>query len=506
MASLDNPEIPERECVTPPQEESPHDDPELESDDEDEEDPLQRFAAVLAALNLDALPRLAVEARQKLHPGTQYENPTVGDPMSGSYHILYPLEFADGIRWLVKTPVNGVEGKWDELSAASLTSEANTMRLLKRETTVPVPEVFEFSATTNNKLNCPYIFMSSISGRPLQEVWHARNSGVTDPDILHAHRVRALEGIALAMVQLGKYNFGQGGCPLYDSKGNISGIGSMRSTDCQAELDRLFVDGDPCDDPIYVEKPVSLDTKEFYTFFMELHPSTHLVPRGLDILLRQLIDWLPKVPGPNPFVLAHPDFDIQNVLVSDDGQLQGIIDWDGVAAVPRSTGNECYPSWLTRDWDPMSYHYQEPTEDDEEPPINTEDSPENLKKYRQVYRECFKKAQEQGEGWLSSLWRRWSNILSSCVMSRNTGRLAGNDDITRQSLIADNLAIAAADVTCRAAILSTVVQKASAAMDLDEDDELSLLDLAEGLAEDELEESLLETLKCGFEKLLQMPL
>ncbi|KAH8734183.1 hypothetical protein BGZ61DRAFT_491590 [Ilyonectria robusta] len=322
--------------------------------------------------------------------------------------------------------------------------------------------------------------MSSISGRPLQEVWHARNSGVTDPDILHAHRVRALEGIALAMVQLGKYNFGQGGCPLYDSKGNISGIGSMRSTDCQVELDRLFVDGDPCDDPIYVEKPVSLDTKEFYTFFMELHPSTHLVPRGLDILLRQLIDWLPKVPGPNPFVLAHPDFDIQNVLVSDDGQLQGIIDWDGVAAVPRSTGNECYPSWLTRDWDPMSYHYQEPTEDDEEPPINTEDSPENLKKYRQVYRECFKKAQEQGE--------------------------AGNDDITRQSLIADNLAIAAADVTCRAAILSTVVQKASAAMDLDEDDELSLLDLAEGLAEDELEESLLETLKCGFEKLLQMPL
>lgn len=504
MASMDNPEIPERECVTPPQEEPFHDDSELESDDE--EDPLQHFAAVLAALNLDALPRLAAEARQRLHSGTQYENPTVGDPMSGSFHILYPLKFADGVRWLVKIPANGVEGKWDELSAASLTSEANTMRLLKRETTVPVPEVFEFSSTTNNKLNCPYIFMSFISGRPLQEVWHARNSGVTDPDILHSHRVHALEGIASAMVQLGKYTFNRGGCPLYDSKGNISGIGSTRLTDRQAELDRWFVDGDPCEDPIYVEKPVSLDTKEFYTFFMDLHPPTDLVPRGSDILLRQLIDWLPKVSGPNPFVLAHPDFDIQNVLVSDDGQLQGIIDWDGVAAVPRSTGNGCYPSWLTRDWDPMSYDYQEPTEDDEEPPVNTEDSPENLKRYRQVYRESFKKTQEQCDGWLSSLWRRWSNILSSCVMSRNTGRLAGSDDITRQSLIADNLAIAAADVACRSGILSTVVKKASAAMDLDEEDELLFLDFAEGLAEDELEESLLETLKSGFDKLLRMPL
>ncbi len=72
-------------------------------------------------------------------------------------------------------------------------------------------------------------------------------------------------------------------------------------------------------------------------------------------LLRQLINWIPDPSGVNSFVLTHRDFDIQNLIVSEDGELRGIIDWDGVAAVPRTLGNERYPEWLTRDWDPGMY-------------------------------------------------------------------------------------------------------------------------------------------------------
>ena len=38
--------------------------------------------------------------------------------------------------------------------------------------------------------------------------------------------------------------------------------------------------------------------------------------------------------GP-PFVLSHPDFGSQNVLVDDDGTITGIIDWDNVDICPR---------------------------------------------------------------------------------------------------------------------------------------------------------------------------
>lgn len=37
--------------------------------------------------------------------------------------------------------------------------------------------------------------------------------------------------------------------------------------------------------------------------------------------------------------------------------LPGILDWEGVAAFPECLGNLCYPSFLTRDWDPSMYSY-----------------------------------------------------------------------------------------------------------------------------------------------------
>ncbi|KPM45198.1 hypothetical protein AK830_g1369 [Neonectria ditissima] len=477
--------------------------------EDDEENPLGNFAAVLAALNLDALPQVAAETRRKLE-WAEYENPTVGDPMNGSYHILFPLQFSDGVCWLAKIPINGVEGKWDALSAATLSSEANTMRLLKRETTIPVPQVFDFSSTTANKLNCPYIFMSFISGRPLQDVWFNRD---VDADTLHSHRVRALEGVAAAMHQLGKYTFDRGGTPLFDSNGNLQpGVGPMRSTDAQAELDRWFVDKDPSTDPIYVEQPPSRDARGFYTFVMDLHPPSgkFAVMKGARVLQHHLINWLPKTVGPK-FVLAHPDFDIQNILVAEDGQLQGIIDWDGVVARPRSTGNEAYPSWLTRDWDTMMYHYARPADevdgDDED---ILEDSPEALKRYRQVYRQCFSKAkglgdQQRGDfgGQLRSLWSGWFNPLS-CFAGRRQPT-TDSDVITRQSLVVDNVIIAATNPTCQTAILRKVLKEISSVSDDDDEaEDLNFLDVVEALAGNEEDESLLKSLKCGFEKLLEM--
>ena len=91
--------------------------------------------------------------------------------MYGSYHVLFPLKFDIELRLVAEIPINGTADKWDELSASALTSEAETMRLLKRETTIPLPNVLDFSPTPNNALGCPYIIMSFISGAPLYGVW-----------------------------------------------------------------------------------------------------------------------------------------------------------------------------------------------------------------------------------------------------------------------------------------------------------------------------------------------
>ncbi|KZV83170.1 hypothetical protein EXIGLDRAFT_324047 [Exidia glandulosa HHB12029] len=57
-----------------------------------------------------------------------------------------------------------------------------------------------------------------------------------------------------------------------------------------------------------------------------------------------------------PFTLEHPDLDSQNVFIDDDtGEISALIDWDGVAVLPRQLGALRYPAWLTLDWNPLSY-------------------------------------------------------------------------------------------------------------------------------------------------------
>lgn len=150
-------------------------------------------------------------------------------------------------------------------------------------------------------------------------------------------------------------------------------------------FDRWFVHEDPDNDPIYIECVASSDPKAYYTLMLDMHPEQNQVPKGLAMLLRQLISWIPEPSRMDPFILAHPDFDTQNLIVSEEGELQGLIDWDGVAALPRTLGNERYPRWLTRDWDPATYGYQEPMKKGVEPEGVREDSPESLAYYRGIY-------------------------------------------------------------------------------------------------------------------------
>ena len=449
--------------------------PYMHSAEDDENAEL--FSAVLSTLDREELPPLASAILQRLQPPYQTTNakPSVGKPLYGSYHVLFLLTFAMGLCWIAKIPVNGTASKWDELSASALTSEANTMRLLKRETTIPLPDVLDFSSTTQNTLRCPYIIMTFISGIPLYDIWFGHRLNGVSPDTTHLRRIRSLKSIASAMVQLDRFSFRTGGRLVFGSDGNPSDIKSTRRVDHKAMLDRWFIHKDPDDDPIYIECAASGDTKAYYTLMLDIHPEQNPVPEGLAMLLRQLISWISEPSRMDPFVLAHPDFEIQNFIVSEEGELRGIIDWDGVAAVPRTLGNERYPGWLTRDWDPAMYGYKESMEHGVEPEGVWEDSPECLAYYRNIY-----------DG----------------IMARHrTERRRGSEgNLCRVSLITENLAIAVDDPRCRNAILRKMVHEIWTAAGGGEQPDFT--DLAEMFAEGNMDVVVIETLYRGFNTLL----
>jgi Phosphotransferase enzyme family len=413
-----------------PEDNEPHSNSSVSSDEEERE----TFAAVMENIRLDRLAEYASNTRKRCSYWTEQQEfhvLEIGAPMFGSYHVLYPVKFNDGVRWLLKVPSNGTKDKFNETSARALRSEARTMRCIKQKTTIPIPTVYSFSDTYYNELNCPFILLEFMDGKPLYDVWFDK----TQPkEIVHARRTRCLQDLAAAMVQLGQFSFKQAGSIMINEV-HDDDIGPLRQNDFASMLQRRNDEGyDGL--PIFVERGPFSDPKEYYTALLSSQDEpANEFDRGQLKLLQLLVDWIPEPEptfGYESFVLAHDDLDVQNILVAEDGTLKAIIDWDGISAVPRSVGNERYPSWLTRDWDPAMYGWNEDMDRGIEPKGLWEDSPETLRRYRSIYAESIR------------------------ALSKSPNP---NFNLTRNSVVCENILIAVNDPLCTFGILENILKK-----------------------------------------------
>ncbi|KAI1202509.1 kinase-like domain-containing protein [Nemania serpens] len=442
------------------------DDEDDDDDDEDDEDPWR-----LLPFDAEFLQTWATVVRNELmnsgNDTAPVECTSVLDPMSGSYNTVFPLVFSDGIRWALKVPQTIPSGGFDASAAHTLTTEALAIRFIKQETTIPVPEVHRFHAGMDNSLQYPYILTDFIDGVPLYEVWFDHS----EPELLESRRMNALQDIASAMVQLGKFTFSRGGSPVFDSNGRISDVGSERKADVAASLAAKDEDSE-----VWCDLGPFTNAKSYLLAMLDRRdPPPDEYSRGIYKLLRLFIDWLSELENledDGDFVLAHPDLDIQNIMVTKEGRVCGLIDWEGVAVVPACTGNLCYPSFLTRDWDSMAYSYDENGTAEEN---EKENSPEELQHFRAAY----------------------SNMIEKLYGSMGTKCPSW----TRKSLLIENLKIAADNLVTTHGIVDKVFEE----MGKDEekplefdDEELDVYEVACELAEACLDEGKLELLKDRF--------
>ena len=521
-------------------EDEPENEPENEPESDYDDDSMAEFAPVLAALNFERLPHFASAVYRSKQQATGAEEKSDSDPsltpmdctficppLYGSYHIVFPLKFTDGTQWVLKVPSAGYAGHWSEISARSLRSEALTMQFLKRNTTIPIPDVYIFDASLDNELNCPFILMECIQGIPLHKVWFDETA---TPAFLEQCRKRALEDIAEAMVQLNKFSFNQCGSLSFDKEGNIIEISSMPFWDQSNTPVKTLQDfdmGEECE-----IGPFS-DAKTYLQYSMNSRqPLGSITCRGSLMddsmigsykLLRLFFDWIPAefYDNNSGFVLSHLDFAIQNALVTEEGKLCGLIDWDGVSVGPRCIGCEKYPSWLTRDWDPVMYRY------DPEDPIPNENSPEELAHYRSVYRRAMQRALAKPEA-------AYQHQTSEGVLS-TIPKCDPFINVTHYSLIIDNLSIAANHSGLTMPLVQYIVDKIrqdtagqwlDAAFDSDAEnsiplglnpenepeeffqqpiDDFNFYEICSTLARGDLDEKRMYRLKEGFHALMKNP-
>jgi hypothetical protein len=118
----------------------------IENDEDGERTAI--FERVLDNIRFEKLPTLVSSVRKfqqfkDLHSPDGVELTTddcsITYPLLyGAEHMIFPLEFTDGLRWALKIPAAGHRDKFNESAARALTSEALALQLLKRETTIPV--------------------------------------------------------------------------------------------------------------------------------------------------------------------------------------------------------------------------------------------------------------------------------------------------------------------------------------------------------------------------------
>lgn len=269
----------------------------------------------------------------------------------GVYNSVYILQSQRGDKLCVRVPACGWSERWNRRDAELLRVTALAMRMLEVKTTVPLPRVMAYDCSLENQIAAPFMLMSCIPGVCARQMWNA-DEGVVPKEM---RRQNILRGIAQAMAGLRELRYSSSGSPWFDegSEGEPY-IGESWNLRIEGYvIKRQFETAESyCSTRKKVMGNVQTLLKD------DCSPSNQrdLCTRGVLELYRLISDaFLTATDVPEAgeeFVLMHTDFDIQNMMVDEQGHLTGIFDWDGLSSQPRQVGWSMVPFWLQGDWSP----------------------------------------------------------------------------------------------------------------------------------------------------------
>ena len=265
-----------------------------------------------------------------------------GTPVIGSRNLVYKLEFSDGVTWALKIPKDSHPDDYSIFTAAMLTLGVYTQQFVRRETTIPVSEIYEYDVNGDNDLGVPFVLMEFIEGVSARRVWgNCEKHGLDDQEELatRRRRVQILHDTAAAIQRLSKFAFSQFGGLKFTPNSEIWGIGSM----WEWEYDTGECD---CDAHVIFIGPFE-SAEDFYKDMSKRRVSDMNVYNKWAF---KFVEWLAEADHSTTFTLVHPDLHGDNILVDKDGHLKGLIDWELAFAVPRGLGNQAYPQWLNEDF------------------------------------------------------------------------------------------------------------------------------------------------------------
>jgi hypothetical protein len=301
----------------------------------------------------------------------------VVNTVEGAFHHCRMIEVdGDSDTYVVKVPFAGAGDQWTWEDMGNMDHEALMMFYIRRMTSLPVPEVVAFNARCMGELEYPFIIMKMIPGNSAYHLWFDMDSedrsllvqGNWPTRQVSERRKNFLSSLAHIMADLQKLEFPTTGMVDWELDWNPG-----------PDLVSRYIWQEPCDNntdganckPRHIEHKPCKTSLSYFTRNLEAiwpaDPSSEL-PEADQLLRRGVHEVLAIILSTpafctsrkNPyddkeapsFVLAHNDLDLQNILVDDEGNITGILDWDGCSIVPRSIGYASLPLFLRKDWLP----------------------------------------------------------------------------------------------------------------------------------------------------------
>lgn len=326
--------------------------------------------------------------------------------LEGSYNCVYVVKFWSEEKIVVKVPATGWSERWTPNHAECLRAEALSLRYIRRTCNTPVPDLLGYDTTFDNEIHAPFIMMTFINGKTAYGLWC--DDGPISPEEREEKREKFLRNLAAAMAPLSTLTFDKIGMPHFDDD-ECNNPKAVRNLIWAPERLQI-VDVRQ----VWHEQPAFTSSEAYWNhLFPNGFRNTRASAKKWEIegrkqIFKVAIDCLPEstftdvYDGYETFGFTHADFDLQNILVDDDYNITGIIDWDMVSIKPHYLAWASVPLFLRQDWD---HQYDYPMGE------NFAFSPKESKHYRSIYVDGMREALDGKKGWQFTAISHMTNEL-----------------------------------------------------------------------------------------------
>ncbi|KAF8850550.1 hypothetical protein BDZ45DRAFT_769962 [Acephala macrosclerotiorum] len=279
------------------------------------EGPLRSRAELfLASVNWPALLDYAAKTRNGINCMLL---PDIG---LGYNHMVRIVEFADQTRWVarLRMPPLAKSGSNEDALKTIMNCEFNAISLVRRRTTISVPQIHAFEVKSDCSIKAPFMLMDCLEG----------NVGIDlGMKIPPEYKQAFLSSLAKIHVQLSAVQLPKIGTIVSMNKdstyqqGPIPGLGGPFDT--ATEFFKAWAakaEFGMSDEQLRAASGLCA---------AEIIPSVTSFPKSINKLAGRL-----SVHDHGPFPLCHGDFGHNNVIVDDKYHVLGIIDWETAFAGP----------------------------------------------------------------------------------------------------------------------------------------------------------------------------